>query len=154
MKIKKIYEEMKTEKIIPVKWVCEKCKVWAVTGNGIVMDVNKETEGKGASINGGEDETSRDCKINKNKDGYCSFWGEDVLNGASELLVGYGSGGAEFHDAGSDGIANRDKIDLVLVFGLIVQWCLCLMPAFVLKKIAVTDFANFTFPSSIGDKWG
>ena len=37
------------------------------------------------------------------------------------MLVGYGSGGAEFHDAGSDGIANRDKIDLVLVFGLIVQ---------------------------------
>ena len=45
---------------------------------------------KGASIGGGEDETPRHGKIDKDEGGCGTVRGGGVINGTAELLVGYG----------------------------------------------------------------
>lgn len=42
-----------------------------------------------------------------------------MISGTDGLLVG-GDGGAKISDAGSNGFANEDNVDLVLVFGSIL----------------------------------
>ena len=73
-----------------------------------------------------------------------------MINGTDGLLVG-GDGGAKISDAGSNGFANEDNVDLVLVFGSILWWCfLFIMPAPIFDREVVTDFPNFSFPISKG----
>ena len=73
-----------------------------------------------------------------------------MISGTDGLLVG-GDGGAKISDAGSNGFANEDNVDLVLVFGSILWWCfLFIMPAPIFDREVLTDFPNFSFPISKG----
>lgn len=72
-----------------------------------ITDVGQGTVVKVTSICGDED-------------GCGTAQGEGIVNRTSEFLVRRGAGRTEFNDTFSNGFANEDNVDLVLVFGLLV----------------------------------
>ena len=121
MKVRKIYDEIKTEKIIFLMWLVENWfRLERYSVNSCWKWKNyrwsEGTAGKGASICGGEDETLRDGKVDKDEGGFGTVPGGGVMNGKGELLVGCSGDSADFNDAGLNGFANGHKFDLMLVF--------------------------------------
>ena len=71
-----------------------RCTVWAVTGNGQIMDVDERKDD--TCVCGGKDEAVYDEKGNKDEDGYDTGWSEDMINGTRRLLLD-GDGSAVFN---------------------------------------------------------
>lgn len=86
----------------------------------IITDVGQGTVVKVTSICGDEDEIQHDSNVDKDEDGCGTAQGEGIVNRTSEFLVRRGAGRTEFNDTFSNGFANEDNVDLVLVFGLLV----------------------------------
>ena len=75
---------------------------------------------KVTSICGDEDEIQHESNVDKDEDVRGTAQGEGIVNRTSEFLVRRGGGRTEFNDTFSNGFANEDNVDLVLVFGLLV----------------------------------
>ena len=90
MKLKKIYEEMKTEEKILVKRVSKQ----------LIQIGNEQCEQLLASY------------IYKHRCG--AVEGEGVINGTGKLLVEYGGSRVEVNDAGSNVSAKQANVNLVL----------------------------------------
>ena len=71
-----------------------------------------------------------------------------MITGMVQLLVD-SDGSATFNDASSNGFANANNVDLMLVFGSMLWRCFPLiMPALILNKNLVIYFANLSLPNS------
>ena len=69
-----------------------KCIVCLVVGYGRIKDIDEEAQVKDASNCGGEDKTSLDGKIDKDKNRCGIVRAEGVINEMDELLVKCGGG--------------------------------------------------------------
>ena len=80
---------------------------------------------KDAGICGDEDETLPNGQVNNDKDGCGTVQGEGVINRTGKMLAGSGGGRAVFNDAGLNGFAHGDNVDLVLGFWFngVVMFC-------------------------------
>ena len=118
-----------------------RCAVWAVAGDGRIMDVDEGVDSEDTCTFGFKNESAikdkgKDKGKVKDEDGYDSTWGKDVINRTDGLVAG-SDGSAKFINVDSNNFANGDNIDLVLVFGSVLWWFFPLIsyyPALILRK--------------------
>lgn len=114
MKAKKIYEKLKIEKMILVKWVA-----W----DGRIVDVDEGTDRESASTYIGEDKTACDGRIDKDEEVRSSVESEGVIKETDELFVGTAGGRAKLNDAGSNGLSWMVLDQMALLMEILLIWC-------------------------------